>query len=98
MNITLQKVARVMLHAKNIPYHFLVEAMKTACYIHNRVSIRSGTKDTLYEFQKERKPNVKYLHVFDGKCYNLEDHEQMRKMDPKSEEEIFLGYSINRKS
>lgn len=44
---------------------------------------------------KGRKPIVKYFHVSGRKCYILEDREQRRKMDPKSDEGIFLGYSIN---
>jgi len=44
---------------------------------------------------KGRKPTVKYFHVFGSKCYSLADREQRRKMDPKSDGGIFLGYSIN---
>src|ERR1044072_197766 len=84
-----------MLHAKKLPYHFWAEAMNTAFYIRNRVTIRSGTTSTLYEIWKGRKPTVKYFHVFGSKCYILDDREQRRKMDPKSEEGIFLGYSTN---
>ncbi|PNX96335.1 gag-pol polyprotein, partial [Trifolium pratense] len=40
-NRTLQESARVMLHAKNLPHHFWAEAMSTACYIHNRVTLRT---------------------------------------------------------
>ncbi|PNX74252.1 retrotransposon-related protein [Trifolium pratense] len=65
-NRTLQESARVMLHAKKLPYVFWEETMNTACYIHNRVTLRS-------------------------------DREPRRKMDPKSEEEIFLGYATNNK-
>ena len=36
-NRTIQESARVMLQAKNMPYHFWAKAMNTACYIHNRV-------------------------------------------------------------
>ena len=32
-NRTIQESARVMLHAKNLPYYFWAEAMSTACYI-----------------------------------------------------------------
>ncbi|MCH93095.1 putative gag-pol polyprotein, partial [Trifolium medium] len=39
-NRTIQESARVMLHAKQLSYHFWGEAMNTACYIHNRVTIR----------------------------------------------------------
>ncbi|XP_050895145.1 uncharacterized protein LOC127101741 [Lathyrus oleraceus] len=74
-NRTLKELARVMLHAKNLPYHFWAEPMKIACYIHNRVTLRVGTSSTLYELWKGRKPNVKYFHVFGSKCYILADRE-----------------------
>ncbi|PNY10358.1 retrotransposon-related protein, partial [Trifolium pratense] len=94
-NRTIQESARVMLHAKNLPLYFWAEAMNTACYIHNRVTLRKGTDKTLYELWKDKKPTVKYFHVFGSKCYILADREPRRKLDPKSDEGIFLGYSIN---
>ncbi|CAJ2661762.1 unnamed protein product [Trifolium pratense] len=94
-NRTLQESARVMLHAKNVPYKLWAEAMNTACYIHNRVTLRKGTATTLYELWKNRKPTVKYFHVFGSKCYIFADREPRRKLDPKSDEGIFLGYSTN---
>ncbi|KAK2457508.1 putative mitochondrial protein [Trifolium repens] len=94
-NRTIQESARAMLHAKKLPYHFWAEAMNTACYVHNRVTMRKGTNCTIYELWKDRKPTVKYFHVFGSKCYILADREQRRKMDPKSDEGIFLGYSKN---
>jgi len=48
-NSTLQESARVMLHAKHLPYRFWNEAMNTTCHIHNRVTLRTGTSTTLYE-------------------------------------------------
>ncbi|PNX60842.1 retrotransposon-related protein [Trifolium pratense] len=79
-----------MLHAKNLPHRFWAEAMSTAYYIHNRVTLRKGTSTTLYELWKGRKPTVKHFHVFGSKCYILVDREPRRKLDPKSEEGIFL--------
>ena len=67
-NTTLQDSARVMLHAKHLPYHFWVEAINTACYVNNRVTLRKVTTSTLYELWKGRKPTVKYFHVFGSKC------------------------------
>src|SRR6266487_4893133 len=49
----------------------------------------------LNELWKGRKPTVKYFHIFGSKCYILADREPRRKLDPKSEEGIFLGYSTN---
>jgi len=84
-----------MLHAKHLPYRFLDEAMNTSCHIHNKVTLRTGTTTTLYELWKGRKPTVKYFHMFGSKCYILSDRDYRRKIDPKSDEEIFLGYSTN---
>lgn len=79
-----------MLHAKKLLYHFWAEAMNTSYYILNKVIIRFGTSATLYELWKGTKPTVKYFHVCGSKCYILEDREHRRKMDPKSDEGIFL--------
>ena len=84
-----------MIHAKNHPLNFWAEAINTACYIHNRVTLKTRTFMTLYELWKVRKPTVKHFHVFGSKCYILADREQRRKLDPKSDEGIFLGYSTN---
>ena len=46
-------------------------------------------------YGKEKKPTVKYFHVFGSKCYILADREHKRKINPKSDEGIFLGYSTN---
>lgn len=56
-----------MFHVKKLPYHFWAKSMNTTCYIHNRVTIRFGTKDTMYELWKGRRANVKHFHVFGSK-------------------------------
>ena len=94
-NRTLQEMARVMMLAQNIPTYFWAEALNTACHIHNRVTLRPGMSLTLYEIWRGRKPNVKYFHVFGSTCYILVDREPRRKLDPRSDEGIFLGYSRN---
>ena len=87
-----------MLHAKHLPYHFWAEAMNNVCHVYNRVTLRVGTTTTLYELWKGRKPTVKYFHVFGSKCYILADRDYRRKMDRKSDEGIFLGYSTNNRA
>jgi len=52
-NRTLQESAKVMLHAKHLPYHFWAEAMNTASHVHNRVTLRTYTTTTLDELWKE---------------------------------------------
>lgn len=36
--------------------------------------------------------------MFGSKCYILANREQRRKMDPKSDKGIFLGYSTNNRA
>ena len=63
-NRTLQEYSRAMILTKKLPYHFWAEAMNTACYIHNRVTLRKGTSATLYEIWRGKKTNCKILSCF----------------------------------
>ena len=42
-----------------------------------------------------KKPNLKYFHEFGSTCFIHNDREQRSKFDAKSDEGIFLGYSLN---
>jgi hypothetical protein len=88
-------MARVMIHSKNLAQHFWGEAMNTACHIINRVYLRPETNKTTYEIWRGKKPTVKYFRTFGSKCYILHDRENLGEFDSKSDEGIFLGYSIN---
>ncbi|KAA0059760.1 gag-pol polyprotein [Cucumis melo var. makuwa] len=94
-NRTLQEMARVMIHAKQLSIQFWAEALNTTCHIHNRVILRSRTTTTSYELWKGRKPNVKYFHIFGSTCFILSDRDHRRKWNSKSDRGIFLGYSTN---
>ena len=45
-----------------------------------------------------KKPTVKYFHVFGAKCFTLKDDEQLGKFEFKAHEGIFLGYSLESKA
>ena len=45
-----------------------------------------------------KKPTVKYFHVFGAKCFTLKDDEQLGKFESKEHEGIFLGYSLESKA
>ena len=72
--------------------------MNTSCHIGNRINFRAGTKKTTYEIWNGKKPKVKYFQVFGSKCYILNDRENLGKLDAKSDEGIFLGFSTNSRS
>ena len=59
---------------------------------------RPGTKKTLYELWKGRKPNVKYFRIFGSTCFILKDRENVEKFDSRNDEGIFLGYSSTSKA
>ncbi|XP_024196068.1 uncharacterized protein LOC112199259 [Rosa chinensis] len=72
-----------------------VEAISTAYYTINRVFLRPSTEQTTYELWKGKKPNIGHFRVFEIPCYILRDREQLGKFDARSNDGIFLGYSVN---
>nr|GEV58806.1 retrovirus-related Pol polyprotein from transposon TNT 1-94 [Tanacetum cinerariifolium] len=61
-----------------------------------RVRIDNGTEfknKTLAKFFDERKPNIKFFHVFGCRCYLLNDYEDVGKLKAKGDIEVFVGYS-----
>ncbi|KAI4351285.1 hypothetical protein L6164_005661 [Bauhinia variegata] len=92
-------MARTMLCENNIVKHFWAEAVNTACYILDRCLIRSILKKTPYELWKGRKPNVSYFLAFGCICYLYNNGKNiLGKFDAKSDEGIFLGYSLTSKA
>ncbi|KAL8542548.1 hypothetical protein ACS0TY_003427 [Phlomoides rotata] len=91
-------MARVMLTAKKLSKRFWAEALNIVCHISNRVFLRSGSSKTPYESLNNKKPNLKYFHIFWCVCYILNDRDQLHKFDSKSDRGYFLGYSRNNKA
>ncbi|KAG8645564.1 hypothetical protein MANES_10G076205v8 [Manihot esculenta] len=78
-------MGRTMLREYNLPTYFWAEAINTACYVSNRL-------------WNGRKPRVSYFRVFGCKCFILNNKDNLGKFDSKTDEGIFLGYSISSKS
>ncbi|KAL4384369.1 hypothetical protein GQ457_15G012400 [Hibiscus cannabinus] len=98
-NRTLEEMARTMLCENNLPKYFWAEATNTSCYIINRLMIRPILNKTPYEILKNKRPNIGYFHPFGCKCFVLNNgKENLGKFDAKSDEAIFLGYSLNSKA
>ena len=97
-NKVIQEMARAMLHNKDVARNLWGEAVDAACHTVSRVYFRPGTKKTPYELWKGRKPNVKYFRIFGSICFILKDRENVGKLDSRSDEGIFLGYSCTSKT
>ncbi|XP_074327855.1 uncharacterized protein LOC141665773 [Apium graveolens] len=66
-NRTLVEAARTMLNEANLPTYFWAEGVSTTCYTQNRTLINRMYEKTPYELMANKKPYVKYFHVFEEK-------------------------------
>ena len=73
--MTLVETSRTMLNEAKMPLYFWAEVVNTTCYTHNRILINKDHNKTSYEIMANKKPNVKYFHVFGAKCFTLKDDE-----------------------
>ena len=89
-----KKCARTLLCESNLPKQFWTEAVSCACYVLNHVLLRSILNKTSYELFYERIPKISYFRVFRCKCFILNTKDNLDKFDSKSDEGIFIGYSI----
>ena len=89
--------ARTLMMEKNVALKYWREAVSTIVYTLSRVQIKKGTHATPFELWYGHSPYVKNFKVFGCKCYILKESRN-RKFDAKSDEGIFLGYSMRSKA
>nr|GEU57460.1 hypothetical protein [Tanacetum cinerariifolium] len=92
-NRTLVEAARTMLSTAKVPLFFWVEAIATTCFTQNRSLVIPHHEKTPYHIINERKPLVKFFHIFGSLCYIVRDDENLDKMKEKGDACIFVGYS-----
>nr|GEW58075.1 hypothetical protein [Tanacetum cinerariifolium] len=92
-NRTLVEAARTMLSAAKVSLFFWAEAIATACFTQNRSLVIPRHEKTPYHIINDRKPSVKFFHIFGSVCYIVRDGENLDKMKEKGDECIFVGYS-----
>nr|BAH79981.1 putative unclassified retrotransposon protein [Oryza sativa Indica Group] len=90
-NRVLVEMARTMLDEYKTPRKFWAEAINTACYISNRVFLRSKHGKTSYELRFGHQPKVSHLRVFGCKCFVLKSG-NLDKFEARSTDGLFLGY------
>ncbi|KAJ9566556.1 hypothetical protein OSB04_002522 [Centaurea solstitialis] len=92
-NRTLVEATRTMLNASRLPLAFWAKVVSAACYTQNRSLIINIFEKPPYHLLHNKRPNVKFVHVFGCKCYVLNDREPIGKFNTKGDDAIFLGYS-----
>ena len=94
-NKTLEEMTRTMLLSSTLPQRFWAEVLSIACYVFNRALLRPGLEKTAYELLRGRKPNIMHLRTFGCRCYvHNNEKESLRKLDARSDDVVFMGYSI----
>ncbi|GJX19235.1 retrovirus-related pol polyprotein from transposon TNT 1-94 [Tanacetum coccineum] len=83
---------------EDAPLYLWAEAVATTCYTQNRSLIRKRHNKTPYELLHDRKPDLKYFHIFGALCYPTNDSEDLGKLKPKADIGIFIGYSTANKA
>ena len=83
---------------QSCPCTFGLKQLTQTCYTQNRTLINKDHNKTSYEIMANKKPIVKYFHVFGAKCFTLKDDEQLGKFESKAHEGTFLGYSMESKA
>nr|GEZ35361.1 retrovirus-related Pol polyprotein from transposon TNT 1-94 [Tanacetum cinerariifolium] len=92
-NRTLVEAARTMLSAAKVPLLFWAEEIATTCFTQHRSLIIPRHEKTPYHIINNRKPSVKFFHIFGSLCYIVRDGENLDKMKEKGNACIFVGYS-----
>jgi hypothetical protein len=91
-NRTLVEMARTMLDEHRTPRRFWADAISTACYISNRIFLRSILYLTPFELRFSRKPSVSHFRTFECKYFVLKCG-NLDKFESRSFNDILLGYT-----
>ncbi|GJZ88192.1 putative ribonuclease H-like domain-containing protein [Tanacetum coccineum] len=79
-------------------YYIWVEAVNTACYVHNRVLVTKPHNKTPYELLLGRPPSISFIRPFGCLLTILNTLDPLGKFDGKVDEGFLVGYSINSKA
>jgi hypothetical protein len=85
-------MARTMLDEHRTPRRFWADAISTACYISNRIFLRSILHLTPFELHFGRKPSISHLRPFECKYFVLKC-KNLDKFESHSFDGILLGYT-----
>ncbi|GJY61702.1 putative ribonuclease H-like domain-containing protein [Tanacetum coccineum] len=97
-NRTLIEAARTMLADSKLPTMFWTEAVRTACYVLNRVLVTSPHNKTPYALLTGNIPSVSHFKPFGCHVTILNTSDHLGKFDGKADEGYIVGYSASNKA
>ena len=90
---TAMEMTRSLLLDSGLPHKFWVRAMDTACFVRNRcVSSSLEGNKTPYELLYGRPPTYSKMRIFGCSAFSMSRDPSRRKLDPKADKGIFVGY------
>lgn len=90
-NRTVLNSTRSMMKAMEIPQNLWGGAVRHSVYIMNRVSTKALKSVTPYEALNGYKPNISHLKVFGCSSYMKMPSVNLKKLDDRSKEVVYLG-------
>ncbi|GKD30690.1 putative ribonuclease H-like domain-containing protein [Tanacetum coccineum] len=87
-----------MLAASKSPTTFWAEAVSTACYVQNRVLVVKPHNKTPYKLFRDFKHALSFMRPFGCHVTILNTLYSLGKFDGKSDEGLFVGYSLSSKA
>jgi hypothetical protein len=90
-------MARTMLDEHRTPRPFWADAINTACYISNRIFLRSILHLTPFDLRFGQKSSVSHFRPFGCKCFILKCG-NLDKFESRSFDDILLGYTPHGRS
>jgi hypothetical protein len=90
-------MSRMMIDEHKTPRRFRANAISTACYISNRIFVRSILNFTPFELLFGCEPSVSHLRPFACKCFILKCG-NLDKFESRSSDDILLGYTPHGRS
>nr|GEU38057.1 putative ribonuclease H-like domain-containing protein [Tanacetum cinerariifolium] len=97
-NRTLIEAARTMLADSKLPTMFWTEAVRTACYVLNRVLVTSPHNKIPYALLTGNIPSVSHFKPFGCHVTILNTSDHLGKFDGKADEGYIIGYSATNQS
>nr|GEU63443.1 hypothetical protein [Tanacetum cinerariifolium] len=94
----MRRLASLMKHQLLALHSRTEEAVATACYTQNRSIIQLRHGKTPYELLHNKLPDLSFLYVFGALCYPTNDSENLGKLQPKTDNGIFIGYAPTKKA
>ncbi|KAL4574610.1 hypothetical protein LXL04_021444 [Taraxacum kok-saghyz] len=96
MNKTLVEATIPMLNYANLSLYFYIEGVQIVCFVQYHSIINKRHNKTPYEGLNNKKPDVKFFHIFGCRCFIKNNNDHLRKFEPKAHATIFLGCSMNK--